>query len=232
MSVAAKQAKIDQLMEKASVSLSRTAYFEAERMALKALMMARQIEDFERMARIALPLQEVRRQRLQIALDNKDVCVLDQPYIEGMKLKAGCYLIQPPQVGADGRRLRLAALQSEIPVAVITREPLTQTREWPIVAVGPGLTVRTRVEPPDDPDAPDMAWFVGAMETMGDAAIDLIDPSTDAVKRIDHLLEWLDAIPEHEKLHQALAETCREVVADRSAASTAAAGGRSGSKTR
>ena len=52
MTMASKQKKIDDLMDKVSESLVRTAYFEAERMASKAMGMARQEDDFERMARI------------------------------------------------------------------------------------------------------------------------------------------------------------------------------------
>ena len=77
MTVASKHQKIDDLMNKASESLARTAYFEAERMAVKALNMAFQDLDVERMARIVMPLLEARRQRLQQALDVGEVTIID-----------------------------------------------------------------------------------------------------------------------------------------------------------
>src|SRR6185503_7468160 len=175
MSANVKHRKIDELMEKASESLVRTAYFEAERMAEKALLMARQDRDFERMARIVLPLQESRRQRLQLALDGGKVRPLIKPITEDMKIEKGCYLVQPPNVGADARRLRLAALAAEVPVAVLCREPLTQTKLVPLVAISPGATIRTKVPPPRNAEHPELPWFVEALEALGDFAIESID---------------------------------------------------------
>jgi hypothetical protein len=55
-----------------------------------------------------------------------------------------------------------------------------------------------------------MAWFVDAMEALGDAAIEYLDPALPIVKRVDALLARLDAIPDHEGLHLALAEACQQ----------------------
>lgn len=232
MTASVKQRKVDELMAKASESLVKTAYFEAERMADKALQMARQEQDYDRMARIVMPLQEARRLRLQIALDTGKVIVLDKPITEDMKIKPGCYLVQPPNVGADARRLRLAALAAEVPVAVLCREPLSQTRLVPVVAIGPGTTIRAKVSPPKNADRPDLAWFTASMEELGDFAIENLDPDLPAAKRIELLIDCLEAFPEHENLHQALEAACRDahrqqgadkVAAEKSAANKAAA---------
>ncbi|HRP62418.1 MAG TPA: hypothetical protein PK400_03915 [Phycisphaerales bacterium] len=42
-----KKQRIDELMEKVGAAMARTAYFEAERLAVKALQMARQDADFD-----------------------------------------------------------------------------------------------------------------------------------------------------------------------------------------
>jgi len=209
-----KDKKIDDLMDKASEALVRTKYFEAERLCEKAMLMARQNQDFELMARISLPLQEARRQRFQQAIDVGKIRIIDNPVTEDIKVDRGCYLIQPPQVGADGRRLRVAALQQEKSVAVLCREPLTALKQVPVVAIGTGATIRTRIEPPKNPAKPDMAWFVAAFEQLGDAALESLDSSLPCVRKIDALLDRLDALPEHEKLHQALAEACRAAAKD------------------
>src|SRR4051812_45178590 len=60
---------IDELMERASSALVTTNYFEAEKLALKALERACAAIDFERMARICMPLQEARRQKRHEAVD-------------------------------------------------------------------------------------------------------------------------------------------------------------------
>jgi hypothetical protein len=211
---AGKDKKIDDLMEKASEALVRTRYFEAERLCEKALLMARQNQDFEQMARIVLPLQEARRQRFQQAIDVGKIRLIDKPVAEDVKVERGCYLVQPPQVGADGRRLRMASLQQEKPVAVLCREPTTALKQVPIVAIGTGTTIRTRIEPPKNPSKPDMAWLVAAFEQLGDAALESLDPSLPGPRKVDALLDRLDALPEHEKLHQALAEACRTAAKD------------------
>jgi hypothetical protein len=55
----------------------------------------------------------------------------------------------------------------------------------------------------------DQAWLMEAMEELGDASLRAIDPELEIVRRIDTLLMYLDALPEHEGLHIALEEACR-----------------------
>lgn len=196
-------------MERAEAALRRSQWFEAERLAQRAAELARSQEDFALLARIALPLQEARRQRVLEAIGHRKVTMLQADITEEMPLKPGCYLIQPPAVGADARRLRLAALRREVPVAVMCREPLTRLGRCPVVAIGQ-VTVRARIDPPQDWEKPDHAWFVEAMERLGDAALEMLDTGLELDRQIDYLLSALDAVPDHEKLHQALADTCRE----------------------
>ena len=212
MSNESKSPKIDDLMAKASEALSKTEYFEAERLANKALILAFQASDFEQMARIVMPLQEARRLRLQLALDVGKITIIDEQTVtEDMKVKPGCYLLRPPRVGADARRLRIAGLGQDVPVAVICHEPLTMLKLCPLVAITPGKSYRAMVKPPD-PRKPDLAWFVDAMKALGDAAIQTIDLAKPATRRVENLMECLDAVPDHEQLHQALQSTCREAM--------------------
>lgn len=204
--------KIDDLMERASDALSHMRYFEAERMAAKGLAMAREANDFERMARIVMPLQESRRQRFQQALDVEGVEIIDEPVEEETVLDAGCYLVQPPLVGADARRLRLAALMNDVPVAIVCREPKDQLGLIPVVAITPGKTLRAKVRPPKKSQGFDQAWLVEAMEELGDASLRALDPELEITRRIDALIMYLDALPEHEGLHTALEESCREAM--------------------
>ncbi len=230
MAAGSSDREIDTLMEEASQALAGTAYFEAERLAEKALSLAWKATDFDRMARIIMPLQEARRQRYQQALDVGRISIVDTPDTEDGVIEPGCYLFQPPQVGAGARRFRLAAREREIPVAVVCREPLTILKLCPVVAIGPGITIRTRVDPPEDHENIDMAWFTAAMRELGDFALcpESLDPSIATRRRLDALLSRLDAIPEHEGLHHAVEETCRErereKAADEEKAAAAAAG--------
>jgi phage gp36-like protein len=204
-----KSTSVTSLMTKAQQALARNHWFEAERMCTRALDMARNEGDFNLMARIALPLQEARRQRMQLALDSKKIVTIDEPSVEERKIEVKCYLVQPPLVGADARRMRLLALEREIPAMFLCREPKTQLGLCPVVAIGQ-VTVRTRIDPPKKWDKPDLAWYVSACEQLGDAAIETLDRTAEPARQVDALLERLDAVPDHEKLHQVLAEVCKE----------------------
>lgn len=220
----AERKKIDDLMESASEALAKTNYFEAERLASGALAMAWQDGDYERMARIIMPLQESRRQRVQQAFDAGFVAVMDgDPISEETVVEPGYYLVRPPRVGADARRLRVAGLNQEVPILVVCREPTTAIRLCPIVSTLPGTSYRTKIDLPEDPDQPDLSWFAGAIEMLGDTAIEDMDPARPVDKRIEYLMECLNAIPEHEGLHHALEVTCREAARAQAAESSSSA---------
>ena len=204
-----KTTSVTALITKAQQALGRAHWFEAERLSVKALDMARAQGDFNLMARIALPLQEARRQRMQAALDARKLVVIDEVLPSESELAPVCYLVQPPFVGADARRLRLTALEREIPALFLCREPKTQLGLCPIVAIGQ-VTIRTRIDPPKNWDKPTLAWFTGACEALGDAAIETLDRGADPAKQVDSLLERLDTMPDHEKLHQLFATVCKE----------------------
>lgn len=224
--------KIDQLMEQASAALVARKYFDCERLCVDALRRAYAALDYDRMARIVLPLQEARRQKRDLAIDAGWVQIVNGPAPTGKQLVAGCYLVSPPRVGVDGRLLREAADAKKVPVIVLVREPETKEGLWPLVAVGP-RTVRTKVAPPrapvpkvkkagkkaakkgsEDvpavPKPPPVRWFVESGEELGDAAIASIPEHLLAPARVDHLMDLLAAHPDHEKLHQRLEEAARE----------------------
>ncbi len=215
MSVASQSKIIDELIGKAARAVTRKQHFEAERTAVKALYLARDESDFDRMASIIPTLAEARQGRLNQAIDVNRITVVDTPVTEETRIEPGCYLVQPPLVGADARRLRMGAVSRDIPVAVLCREPLVKIGMWPIVAIAPGVTVRMKIEPADDQEKPDMDWFLDAMEALGDAVLEGLDPDQAIVKRVDALLTRLDAVPDHLELHQCLLESC-EAAAEQS----------------
>ena len=154
---------------------------------------------------------EARRQRRLAAIDASggEVRLQRQISQEIESADPGVHLIVPHGVGADARRLRICALQTEVPALVVCREPDTMRGLVPIVAIGP-VTVRAQVEPPADPESPDLAWVLAAQEALGDAAIDNLDPALSGPDRIEALREALESVPDHERLHQALAAALRE----------------------
>ena len=214
--VKAHAAKIDQLMEQASAELAATRAFEAERTAVEALRLAHQSQDFNQMTRILMPLQEARRLRRQQACDVKKVHrvstyeALESLLNGSVALKPGCYLLEPPLVGADARELRERGLAERIPVLVVAREPETRLGQWPVVTVGP-LTVRTRLAPPKKLDA---SWIQAAAEAIGEAAIAQLDPEESAESRVEHAMDLLAAVVDHERLHQVVRSICEEAHRD------------------
>jgi hypothetical protein len=201
--------QIDELMEQATAALQRTDYFEAERLCQKALIQARRLRDYERLARICMPLQEARRQRLSQALDARGpVAIINTPYDENFVPGPGCLIVDPMLVAADARRLRLRALERRVPLAILCREPLTRSGLQPIVALGE-VVVRAKVRPAKKHDRPSKEWFIEALEALGDAAIDEVDPALEGERLVDAYLDRLDAVPDHEKLHQRLADAAR-----------------------
>ena len=108
------------------------------------------------------------------------------------------------------RRLRIASLEAGVPVLILCREPTTQAGLVPLVAIAPGTTIRTRLKPPTNAKKPTATWFQSALNALGQAAIDAIDPGLAITRRIDALLGALDAIPDHDGLHDALLQACNE----------------------
>jgi hypothetical protein len=216
---------IDILMEKASNALVATNYFEAEALCLKALMRAAAASDFQRMARICLPLQEARRQKREEAVDAGRTFILHDLPRRGTDLHPGCYLLEPPVIGIEANTLREMCDRKKVPALVLCREPLTSAGRWPLVAVSgsdrESLAVRVQVPPPAGFEAPHKlngfhgprpgppaSWFLATQEALGDAAITRVKADLPPDYRALDLLEFMRAIPDHEKLHQALMAAC------------------------
>jgi hypothetical protein len=209
--VGAKARAIDALMERASKALEATDYFEAEALCLRAFGEARERHDFDRCARICLPLQEARRQIRQLACDAGGSVTVLAALPEGRaRPSPGMYLIEPPLVGAAAREFRALAARHRVPTMILAREPATRAGKWPVVGVGTGprepIVVRVQVSPPDV--GPDAGWFQATQEALGDAAIVKAPAGVPADHHVDDLADLLEAVPDHEKLIQELARAC------------------------
>ncbi len=212
-------------MDQAQEALENTSYFVAVALSDEALHLARRHNDFARMARICMPLLEAQRQIRQLATDTGSMFLARSAEEVPKPIAPGCYLVQPPLIGMDGRRLREVASEHEIPVFVLAREPLTNAGQWPIVGVGKEVT-RVRLDPPEPLEVvkgsptrdawdktPDARWFADAAERLGDQAIadaEEIAQGDPAAYLVDDLLDRLPGAPEHEKLHQRLMSACEQ----------------------
>ena len=204
--------RLESMLTRTEAALKQSAWFEAERLALKAMEAAREACDFELMARACIPLQEARRNRIRMALDVPGKTRVLEEIEAEPRIEAGLVMVQPPAVGADGRRLRVAALHEEIPLLVVIREPLTRLGMCPIVAVG-RITVRAYLDPPKNSKNPSAKWIMSALDHLGEAAMDSMVEREDPIANVDALLARLDSVPEHDGLHEMLAEACRAAAA-------------------
>lgn len=205
------------MMERASLALYRTNYFEAQTLCLKAMKAALRARDFDRMGRICMPLQEARRQLRHLATDTGRVVLVTGLLSASEGYEPGCYLVAPPMVGVESRAVRELLVRKRVPALVLCREPTTSAGLWPMVAVAESdaapfpPVVRVRLAPPTG-EMPEIAWMLAAQEALGDAAIAKVNPRWPADHRVEDLLEWLEAVPDHEKLSQALQRTCYEAM--------------------
>lgn len=205
---------IDAHMEEASHALGTGEYLLAAHLCKEALLLARSENDFERMHRICMPMLEAQRYVRQNALDSGVIHQIakstDIPEMPGPE----CYLFAPNFVGADAQRFRIAANDAGIAPFVLTREPTTSKKQWPIVGVAQRV-VRVRIDPPEN-DTPNAKWFSQAAEQLGDQgirdALAAADPSDPPAWIVDDFLDRLDACPEHEKFIMALAQACANAI--------------------
>lgn len=198
------------LIQRAGCALDAGNWFEAERLAEEALQAGRTREDWVGMGEIIDIIQAARLGRRDPSLVKGPVSVFDEPYEEGAVLEPGRWLLQPPLVGADARRLRIASLEADVPVLILCREPTTRAGLVPLVAIAPGSTIRTQVKLPANEKKPTATWFQSSLNALGQAAIDAVDPGLVVDRRIDALLGALDAVPDHDGLHDALLQACNE----------------------
>ncbi len=202
---------IQDLVDRGIDAIDRTAWFEAEHVLERALSMSTSRQDYAGMAEIISLLATTRAGRRKEALSSRAaVRIIDDAVTDTMNVERGRYLVQPPLVGADARRLRLLALARETPVIVLCREPRTQLGQVPVVAIGPLGAIRAKVQPPADEDAPTAGWMRDALMELGAAAAATIDPEQAVDRRVAHVLGLLDTLPEDDPLHKLAIAICLE----------------------
>lgn len=215
MPAAARTKLMQNLVDKATVALGKKAWFRAEHALDRALAMSHGRRDYHGMAEIIALLAHARGGwRTQAFASRKATRIIDEEFPDTMLLEQGRYLVQPPLVGADARRLRLLAVASEVPAVVLCREPTTQLGLIPVVAIGPLGAIRTPVKPPRDPSRPPAAWFRDALLSLGEAATEKLNPAHVATRRLEAVLGLLDTLPEDDALHRRAIDICNEAASE------------------
>jgi len=198
---------IDALMERASRALEATDYFGAASRCVRAMGMARRANDFGRMARICLPLQEARRQLRDLAMDSGRCVELRRLPAARAKLESGCYLLAPPLTASSTKTLRARFTRAKVPVMVLSREDGPRKSVWRLVSGNGRGRIAVEVEAARKLTP---AWMIAAQESLGDAAIRSVPADAPPEARVDALLKALSMVPDHEKVLQALAAACHD----------------------
>lgn len=216
----------DDLVAKARAACDAGSPLRAEQLCERALARLRSssltIGAIAAIDRVALMLARARGDRIERAFDAARVRVLSRPSDMPDEPRDGCYLVQPPMIGLQGRRLGQSLASRGVHAVVVTREPMTASGLWPIVVVGE-RTVRARVDPPAGvvrtgdgitgdrlEGVPGCAWFAGAVASITRAGLDGVDADEPAAWRVLDLLELLDAHRDAAELCAQLAEVCHE----------------------
>jgi hypothetical protein len=198
--------QIDVLLNKADKALTGTSYFECEELCIEAVERAMKHRHYDQVAQAVMPLMEARRQKRVAAIDSGCLSIIDGELPHPPDIKPGVYLVQPPRVGIDGKRLRDAADKERVPIVVLVREPTTQTKLVPVVAIS-HRTVRTKVALYDEVS---VEWILEAIEELGEVVVELIDTRQEAAQRVEYLWTCVQTLPDHEGLPALLAQAATE----------------------
>ena len=221
-------ASLDDIMERASNALSRMDYLTCETLCLDALALARSDANWADYARILLPLQEARRQRRMIAaqgiirLGTSD---LTGPAIDLLdQIQEGCIVLTQPHTADDADQLHHAARKQRLHVEVLLAVNPSDADTWRMQSfTGPAVACHRPAPPtpwreawlpagttPDLGDATTSLsatpadWFLDTAEALGDAALEQTPE-----QRVETLEPLLAVAPDHEILHQRLADAAR-----------------------
>jgi len=220
---------LDQQMETASAALARMDYATCERLARTALAEAAEAERWSLYARILLPLQEARRQRRMAAaegvvrLGTRELCGPPDSWLDRLE-GGGCLAVTENPEAAE--RLERRARTRPEPILLLHAAPAGETwrlhpplapacslffpaprHAWRHAWLAPETTgelARTQADGCGPGE-----WFLAAREALGDLALRHAMASERGRPRQRALAAALEHLPDHELLHQHLAEEAR-----------------------
>lgn len=205
--------QLDGIMERASRALAEMDYLGCETLCEEALAEARAHKRYRYYARVLLPLQEARRQRRMTAAQGEVVLGSDGA---GVDLKAwqengrvGCLVLTQPNTRDEAKALATSARRANRFVEVLFADNARDAAIWTLRAYE-GPSVSCEIDAPRS-DQDGATWFLNATEQLGDAALASVDESLSGEALIDELATRLSVFPDHELLHQRLAEAARAV---------------------
>lgn len=207
--------KLDGIMDRASRALADMDYLACEALCLEALAEARDQRRFGCYARVLMPLQEARRQRRMIAAQGEVRLDSSRPGFDAdlwlTEQRAGCIVLTHPHTADDARALDERARREKKFIEVLFADNASDASSWTLRSyAGPKVSCDVPSPAPRPGQSP-AQWFLHATEQLGDAALRSIDDSLRGEALIRDLEARLRVFPDHELLHQRLAQAARTV---------------------
>ena len=166
--------------------------------------MARQEQDYLAMANLVSVLMDIRQQRLKVALAVGKLTIIDKPFDETVKVTRG---LLSGAAATGGFRCQAASTwrrwlrKSRFCALPRTADAHTDLfRSWRSARDRP---CAQKVPPRKNEAKPDLDWLIEAMQELGDTSLELLDPTLPVTKRIEILIDDLDALPDHDGLYEA-----------------------------
>jgi len=189
-------------------------WFTAENSASATIDLQRASGNWEKLANTLGILCDARQSIAQIARNSNPVQLIhDMEFAESIR-EDGRYLVTPPLVARDASILDHALKSKGISAIVLCREPTTQLKLCPIVALGSGVTIRVQIDEPDNPEKPLCGWFDNAVESLGAAVLSKLDTETSFSRQLNFLLVHISAVPSCVDVYQAAIKLCNTLTSE------------------
>jgi hypothetical protein len=189
-------------------------WFRAEKAAIVKIDAARSVMQWEKLAAALEDLCRARQACANAAHNGKKVQVIESmEYVDAIR-SGGRFLVRPPLVGKDASLIEHALKGKGYSAIVLCREPVTKLGLCPIVSLGSGVTVRTQVEEPVNPDKPSCGWFDGVVQEFGAYVVGNIDENATHQRQLDNLLAHLSAVPSHGEAYRIAIKLCDALARD------------------
>jgi len=183
-------------------------WFKAQKAAIVRVDAARADMQWDKLAAALRDLYNARQSCAKAARNGKKVQVVESVECADSICSGGRYLVRPPLVGRDASLIEHALKSRGYSAIVLCREPKTKLGLCPIVSLGSGVTVRTQVGEPANPEKPTCNWFDGVVQEFGDYVVDKIDENATSQRQLDYLLAHLSAIPAHSNAYRVAIKLC------------------------
>ena len=183
-------------------------WFRVEKSAISKIDIARSAKDWENLGIALQELCSARQACVKAAHNGKSVIILESMEHVDTIRSGGRFLVRPPLVGRDAALVEGALKKRGYSTIVLCREPKTKLGLCPIVALGSGVTVRTRVQEPEDPEKPSCRWFDSVVQLFGEHVVKGIDRDATCQRQLDYLLAHLSAVPSHGEAYRIAIKLC------------------------